>query len=850
MVNNDWQRIEDLFHEVIELPASDRAAYLSRVCGEDSYIRSEVEAYLVAYDSNPEIMEAPAYNLGLQALSKSASRPSLEGRQIGPYRIHRQLGEGGMGEVYLAEDTRLGRDVALKFLSQRLVNDTWARRQLKKEAQAVAKLDHPNICQVHGFEELDGHSFIVMQYIEGETLYGLVQKDSLPSEHVAKIARQIASALANAHAHGIIHRDIKPKNIMVSAGGHVKVLDFGLAKSAQQSAPNAEDGESQGSSQGLVVGTVKYMSPEQLKAENLDFRTDVFSFGVVLYEIITGRNPFAKDSDAETITAILGPDLPAETEGPKGLLQIARKCLIKDRERRYQSVSEILLDIEDYLKGKRKFRSRPFPSRLRARVLLAGLLLAVIVAAILYYNLTKVQTLAVMPVINKSGDQSINYLGDGLTDTLIHRLSRLPRLRVKPRTLVSGYKDKQIDPLEVGRALNAEMIFTAEITKRGAQPVLDFRLIRTKDGSLAWGETRNINPRELLSLHEELCAGIAGKALFYVRDSERNLLTARQTRNPEAFRHYFLGRHYWNMRDQEAENINRAINSFEQAIEQDPGYAQAYAGLADCYAVNVTVAYDPIPIKEAYSKAVDAAKKALELDEMLCEPHTSIAIIKLRYDWDYAETEKELKQAIRINPGYAPAHFWYSILLALMGRSAESIAESEITKELDPFSSQSDTNLGRAYYFAGQYDKALSYFAAILEKKPDSASPLYLTGLTYLKKGQYKEAIDSLERLYAKRKLYAAPALGYAYGRVGRTDEALKLLGELEAKSKLTHVPIQEMAVIHMGLNNKDKAFNLLQQACTDRFASFPFIKIDPLFDSLRSDPRFAELLRCANLLP
>jgi serine/threonine protein kinase len=850
MVNNDWQRIEDLFHEAIELPASDRAAYLSRVCGEDSYIRSEVEAYLVAYDSNPEIMKGTAYKLGLQALSKSASRPSLEGRQIGPYRILRQLGEGGMGEVYLAEDTRLGRDVALKFLSQRLVNDTWARRQLKKEAQAVAKLDHPNICAVYGFEELDGLSFIVMQYIEGETLYSLAQKDSLPIEHVAKIARQIAGALADAHAHGIIHRDIKPKNIMVSADGHVKALDFGLAKSAQQSAPNPEDGESLGSSQGLVVGTVKYMSPEQLKAEKLDFRTDVFSFGVVLYEMITGRNPFAKDSDAETITAILSPDLPAETEGPKGLLQIARKCLIKDRERRYQSFSEILLDIEDYLKGKRKFRSRPFPSRLRARVLLAGLLLAVIVAAILYYNLTKVQTLAVMPVINKSGDQSIDYLGDGLTDTLIQGLSRLPRLKVKPRTLVAGYKDKKIDPLEVGRILNVDIIFAAEITKRDGQPVLQIRLIRTKDGSLAWSETRNINSRELLSLHLELCHGIAEKSLFYLRDSERSLLTARQTRNPEAFRHYVQARYYWNNRNRE--NIPKAIEHYRNAFDLDRDYLQACAGLADCYAVRTTVAYGTLPTKEALPIARDYALMALRIDNTICEAHTSLGIVNLIYDWDFPEAEKEFKLAISLNPDYSQARFWYSRLLALMGRTNESIVESELARDLEPLSTQTELNLGAIYYVARQFDRAADHFKKMLEKYPTDEGATYSLGLILLQQRAYGKAIDMFLPLHAIDKTNVAAPLGFAYAKSGQKGRAQKVLSDLDAISRTNKdkVPPQERAIIHLALGEMDQAVALFREACTNRFASFPFIKIDPLFDDLRSDPRYAELLKCANLLP
>jgi len=850
MMNENWRRIEELFHEAIELPASDRAAYLSRLCGEDSHLRSEVEAYLAAYDANPGIMEEPAYNLGLQLLSKSAHKPALEGRQIGPYRILRQLGEGGMGAVYLAEDARLNRDVALKFLSQRPANDAWAKRQLKKEAQAVAKLDHPNICAVYGFEELDGHSFIVMQYAEGETLYSLAQKNSLPIEHVPKIASQIAGALAEAHAHGIIHRDIKPKNIMVSAGGQVKVLDFGLAKSAQQSVLNTEAGESHGWSQGLVVGTVKYMSPEQLKAEKLDFRSDVFSFGIVLYEMITGRNPFAKESDAESITAILGPDPPAEAEGPKGLLQIARRCLIKDRERRYQSISEVLLDIEDYLKGKKKFRSRPIPSRLRARVSLAGLLLLVIISAILYYNLTKVQALAVIPIINKSGDQSIDYLGDGLTDTLIQGLSRLQRLKVRPRTLAAGYKDKQFDPMEVGRSLDVQLVFIGEITKRGAQPVLNFRLIRTKDGSLAWSETRDINPVGLLSIHRELCKGIAEKALFYLRDSERNRLVARQTQNPEAFQHYIQARSYWNNRTKE--NIPLAIERYRKALEFDREYLQAYAGLADCYAIRTTVAYGAMATRDAMPIAKDYALQVLREDNTIWEAHTSLGVVKLRFDWDFREAEKEFRLAISLNQEHSQAHLWYSHLLALMGRTAESIAESERARELDPLSKQTERNLILSYYLARQYDKAADHSKKMLEKYPDDKGAIYLLGLVFLQQRAYRKVIEMFRPLQANDKTFFAAPLGFAYAKSGQAGQARKILAELDAISQVDKdkVPHQEKAIIHLALNDLNKAVALFRETCSDRFATFPFIKIDPLFDDLRSDPRYAELLKCANLLP
>jgi serine/threonine protein kinase/Tfp pilus assembly protein PilF len=850
MMNEDWRRIEELFHEAIELPASDRAAYLSRACGEDLHLRSEVDAYLAFYDANPEIMEEPAYNLGLQLLSKSDSKLALEGKQIGCYRILRQLGEGGMGVVYLAEDAHLNREVALKFLSQRLANDAWAKRRLKKEAQAVAKLDHPNICAVYGFEELDGHSFIVMQHVEGETLYSLARKDSLPIEQVPKIANQIAGALAEAHAHGIIHLDIKPKNIMLSASGHVKVLDFGVAKSAQQSIPNAEAGESRGSSQELVAGTVKYMSPEQLKREKLDFRSDVFSFGIVLYEMIAGRNPFARDSDAETITAILSPDPPAEAEGPKGLLQIARNCLIKDRERRYQSIKEVLLDINDYLEGKKKFRRRPIPSRLHARVSLAGLLLLVIMSAILYYNLTKVQFLAVMPIINKSGDQSIDYLGDGLTDTLIQGLSRLPRLKVRPRTLAAGYKDKQIDPLEVGRALNVQLVFIGEITKRGTHPVLNFRLIRTQDGSMAWGETRDINPVGLLSVHQELSKGIAEKALFYLRDSERNRLVARQTQNPEAFRHYIQARSYWNNRTKE--NIPLAIEHYRKALEFDREFLQAYAGLADCYAIRTTVAYGAMATRDAMPIAKDYALQVLREDNTIWEAHTSLGVVKLRFDWDFHEAEKEFRLAISLNQEYSQAHFWYSQLLALMGRTAESIAESEKARELDPLSRQMERNLGVSYYLARQYDKAADHCREMLEKYPDDIGATYVLGFVLLQQKAYSKVIEMFRPLQAKDKTFFAAPLGFAYAKSGQPGQARKILVELDAISQVDKdkVPHQEKAIIYMALNDLDKAIALFGEACSDRFATFPFIKVDPIFDDLRPDPRYAALLKCANLLP
>jgi serine/threonine-protein kinase len=847
-MNDDWPRIEELFHEAIELPAGERAEYLTRVCEGDARLRSEVEAYLAAYEASPEMMEEPAAGLGLRLLSKLASRPSFEGKQFGSYRVLKQLGEGGMGEVYLAEDVQLGRQVALKFLSPKLVNDAWAKRQLRKEAQAVAKLDHPNVCGVHGFEEFDGHSFIVMQYIEGETLYSFMQRERMPPGRVPLVASQIASALAEAHAREIIHRDIKPKNIMLSASGNVKVLDFGLAKSVRKSPLNGAAGESRGSSLGLVVGTVKYMSPEQLKAEKLDFRSDIFSFGIVLYEMITGRNPFAKNSDAESITAILNSDVPSETDGPKGLLQIARKCLVADRDRRYQSVNEILLDIDDHLRGKKTFRRRPIPGRLRTRVALAALLLLVIVSAIVYSNVTRVRTLAVLPIVNKSGDQTIDYLGDGLTDALIHRLSRLPRLKVRPRTQVARFNGSKVDPAEVGRALNVEMLFASEITKRGEQPVLEARLIRTKDGSLAWRETRDLVPNDLLALHQQICDKVAEAGLFYFRSSERGLMSAHQTQSPEAFQHYIMARSYWNNRTRES--IPLAIEHYRKALELDADYAQSCAGLADCYAVRTTVAYGALPTKEALPIAKDYAFRALRLDNTNCEAHISLGVIALLYEWDFPEAEKQFKLAINLNPDNSQAHFWYSRLLALLGRKDESLVHCELARELEPMSTSTEMNLGASYYIARDYEKATDFFLKMIEKYPGDEGATYALGLVYLQRKMYSRAIEVFLPLYGVNKASVAAPLGLAYVKSGQPRQARKILSELEGiwAANKDRVPPQELAILHMALNEMDQAVVLFQQACADRFASFIFIKVDPLFDDLRSDPRYEDLLRCAHL--
>lgn len=869
-----WERLEALFDAALRLGAAERAAYLARACGDDERLHREVTALLAAFEKQAAFLEQPALNRGLKVLA-AGDETSLTGQTIGSYKLLRMLGRGGMGEVYLAEDTRLKRQVALKFLAPRLVGDQWAKRQLTKEAQAVARLDHPNICTVHDLEEADGHSFIVMQYIEGESLAQLLQErhpSVADARQALPLALQMVGALAAAHAHDIIHRDVKPQNIMVTPDGHLKVLDFGLAKLVQGKQEGVATGEalSQVSQTGLVVGTIAYMSPEQLRGEKLDFRTDIFSLGMVLHELMSGMHPFAQASDAETIAAILTgcPTAPCAN----GLGRIIGKCLEKNKERRYDSASALLLDLQSVASGgvTRSVRVRRQPW-----LIMLLCLLVVVGATLIYRHLTSVPTLAILPFVNASSDAQADYLCAGLTAVFSDKLSRLPALQVKAPSVVTPDRNGPADPLFVARTLGAQTVLVGEVTqprdalmrqavlrletvRERASPVanngpdaparlLRLRLLNTSDGRQLWAESYDLGQTDISALPELAAAAIIAKLQLRLSSVEQKLLATRPTTNREAFLHYLRGRHYWNKRD--PENIRLAIKSFQQAKDIDPTFALAHVGLADSYVVLSTVAYGSVSTKEAMPMARAAANSALEIDDSLCEAHTSLGVVKLRYDWNWAEAEASFQRAIALNYNYAPAHYWYANLLAVTGRTAQAVAESEIAKDLEPFSPLVDMNLGRALYFARQYDRAAAHFLKTLQRDPDDAGALYMLGFIYAQKRMHTEALATLRRLYGqeKHRLLAAAPLGYLHGKLGQRDEANRLLQELDTLAQGRHLPPLEKALIHLGLGNKEQTFVWLEKACEERFASLIYLMVDPLFDELRADPRFAALAKRIN---
>ena len=858
METNNWQQIETFFHSALSLSGEERTAYLSQACAEDNSLRCEVESLIAAFEENGEFLDEPAFDLGMKVIEsdlESDLATSLAGQTIGSYNILSKLGIGGMGEVYLADDTRLNRKVALKFLSKSLLGDKWAKRQLIKEAQAVAMLDHPNVCPVYGIEEIGEHNFIVMQYVEGETLADLVRKRQLTTEQVCSLAKQIASAIEAAHAHGIIHRDIKTGNIMVTASGQAKVLDFGLAKIIEPLHKAENDGENvtQFSQNGLIMGTVSYMSPEQLKAEKLDFRTDIFSFGTVLYELASGEHPFLRKSDAETITAILT-DQPASARNfnnksaSSGIYPVVRKCLEKNKEQRFQSASELLLELQNLQDKKTPIVKRRLFFPLLSASLIILLLLSI--GVLLYQRATAPRTLAVLPFANESGEPSADYISEGMAESLINKISDSSELRVKAFTLVSVYKG-DVDSVKIGQSLNVEAVLTGRIRSQNGQLQLEAKLINTADGTELWSAANSLKESEALNIQNNISESVISKLQSSATNNKsKQLYAANVQENPEAYKYYLKGRYFWKKRDKE--NIQRAIEAFNQARNIDPNYAPAYAGLADAYVVRSFVPYNPMSANDASELARVYAEKAIKLDDNHCESHTALGVVLHKYEWNWEAAEKEYRRAIELDPDYAQTYYWYSNLLATTGRLDDALTYSLKFKELDPFSSLADVNIGRIYYYSYQYDKAFEQLTETLKNDPNNLNAEYLLGLVYLQKGKYDEALKIFEKLYASdKKMLAAAVLGFTYGKMGRKDEALKVLKDLEEfAQKNDYIPPQERAIIYLGLDDKENAIFWLEKSYQEKSPALTAINVEPLFEDLHSETRFQDIVKRMNLNP
>jgi serine/threonine-protein kinase len=872
MTPERWQQIKQVLYAVLERKPEERASLLDRECAGDDELREEVESLIESSQRAEGFLSGNALE-DATVLFEDDDSDSLVGSQIGHYLIQKRLGSGGMGEVYLAQDLNLGRNVALKLLDPTLIGDSANHMRFLREARLASALDHPNICTIHEVGEDADRLFIAMQFIEGETLRDVIGDDPLKLDSLLSIGLQVADGLAAAHSQGIVHRDIKPRNIIVTPNGRAMVLDFGLAKLMGRSDLETEAHLTQ---TGAVMGTPAAMSPEQARGEQVDDRSDIFSFGVVLYEMATGSIPFNGRSGADMISAMLTqPHTPVtklNQKIPARLSGIIDRALAKEPAERYQSMTELIADLKQVVTevgGLDSFSEIPrgvvplvssrrtpgWGTQQRAAVILfavVAVLIGGLALAIRYIQREQpppaksIKSIAVLPFKPLVAEYRDEALELGMADTLIYKLSNIRQVTIRPLSAVRKYTSMDQDPAAVGREQKVDAVLDGNIQRSGEKIRLTVRLVRVSDGLEIWTEQFDEKFNDILSLQDSVSSKVAGVLAVTLTDEEKERLTKRQTGDTEAYNLYMMGRYHLNRLTDEG--LRKGQNYFQRAIERDPNYALAYAGLADSYIA--LGGFNALPPQESYPNGKQAAKKALELDEHLAEAHVSLASAMFLYDWDWSGAEREFKQSITLNPGYSDAHQIYSYYLAAMGRFDEGLGEMRQALELDPLSIVKITGEGEVHLFARQNNEAIAAFQKALEMDPNFGFAHWALGKAYMQQGMYDQAIAAFQKaIPLSGDSPDEPAmLARAYALLGKKAGARKILDDLKEQSKKRYVAPTVVASIHAALGEKDQAFVWLDKAYDEHDAILVQLKVEPIFDELRSDPRFTVLLKRVGL--
>lgn len=887
-----WPQVKEILNLALERPPDERRDFLDRACAGDDSLRREVEILLSSAEKVGSFMEQAAIGKVAEMFGSKDENNLKIGERLNHYEILSYIGAGGMGEIYLAEDTRLDRRVAVKILNEKFSRDEPNLRRFIREAKAASALNHPNILVVHEIGEAGAVHYIVSELVEGKTLRGILNQSALELPEILDISIQIASALTAAHASGIVHRDIKPENVMVRPDGYAKVLDFGLAKLVEQKPIGLEQStvRQNETEKGVILGTVNYMSPEQAQGARVDARSDVFSFGAVLYEMIAGRTPFGADSMSETLANLINAEpLPLSrfaVNVPGEFQRIVSKMLKKDKDERYQTMKDILTDLKslrETLAFDRRLEQSHPPGDTKATVnlpeastagepnnqtrgtnnaltrqikrhkpLAAFVLIALIVGAVGfgYYFLspgntslsaTSKKSLAVLPFVNASQNPDAEYLSDGITESIINNLSQIGSLRVMSKNSAFRFKQNQTDTRNIASLLGVETLVTGDIRQVGNRLVINVRLIDASDDSQIWGNQYVSSSADIIKTQTEIAQAVAQNLRLKLNSSERQRLAKNYTENNEAYQLYLRGRfHIFRLTPPE---VTKGISYFQRAIEIDPNYALAYTGISDGYRSLALGA--EMPPNESLSKSKAAANKAIEIDETLTEGYVSLGSNAF-WQWDWNAAENHYKRALELNPNNADLHLFYAHLLSNTGRHAEAIAEVTLARQFDPLFPFGNALEGQFLLHAGRTDEALDRLKKTFDLEPNFWIAHLFASSAYIEKGMYEEAVAEARKAseLSPFQTISAAHEAYALAKSGKPGEARIVLNRLLKLSGERFVPPYHLALIYNGLGEKDETFAWLERAYQEHDPKMAFLKVEPKWNNLRGEPRFQDLMR------